>query len=307
MSGKIGFVGTGTMGAPMAHRILAAGHALVVHDIRREAGADLVAAGALWADSPAAVAAEADIVCTSLPGPAEVEAALTGARGILAGMRAGALHVDLSTVSFAAARRFAALAAGAGTRHLDAPVSGGVFKARSGTLTVMASGAPDAFEAARPVLDAIGERVFYLGAEAGAGTLAKLVNNAIFLCSGLLAQEGVALAAKAGLDAARLLEVLQASSAAVYTAMLPLTLGREFDDAFFTLDLATKDVALALESAGALDVPMPVTAAAHETYVRARALGLGSKVFFATLRAIEEAAGVELPRVGGHERVGGGA
>jgi 3-hydroxyisobutyrate dehydrogenase len=299
MSPAVGFVGTGTMGAPMAQCILSRGHRLVVHDLRRDAATALVDAGASWAETPAEVAGLADVVCTSLPGPAEVEAALTGTNGVLAGMRPRAIHVDLSTVSFAAARRFAELAAERGTRYLDAPVSGGVFKARSGTLTVMASGPEGAFAEARPGLYAIGARVFYLGAVVGAATLAKLVNNAIFLCSGLLAQEGAVLAAKAGLDVARLLEVLQASSAAAYTAILPLTLGRDFDNAFFTLDLATKDVALALESAAALDVPMPVTRAAHETYARARASGLGAKVFFATLRAIEEAAGAEVPKIGG--------
>jgi 3-hydroxyisobutyrate dehydrogenase-like beta-hydroxyacid dehydrogenase len=143
-------------------------------------------------------------------------------------------------------------------------------------------------------LEAIGEQIFYLGGENGAATLAKLINNAIFLCSGLLAQEGMVLAAKAGLDVGRLTEVLQASSAATYTALLPLTLQRDFDNAFFTLDLATKDVGLALESAAALDVPMPVTRAALGVYQDAKASGLGAKVFYATLRALEAAAKAEV-------------
>jgi 3-hydroxyisobutyrate dehydrogenase-like beta-hydroxyacid dehydrogenase len=294
----VGFVGTGTMGAPMAGCLLRAGLAVVVHDARREAAAALVEAGARWADSPAEVARAARVTCTSLPGPHEVEAVLRGDDGLLAGAGEGAIHVDLSTISFAAARRFAEASAEAGVRYLDAPVSGGVWKAQSGTLAIMASGDEAAFRTAKRVLDSIGEKIFYLGPEVGAGTVAKLVNNAIFLCSGLLAQEGMVLAAKAGLDPAKLLEVLQASSASVYTSLLPMTLGRDFDDAFFTLALAAKDVALAADSADAMHVPAPVTRAAAETYHRALEGGLGAKVFFATLRAIEEAAGVELPKVG---------
>jgi 3-hydroxyisobutyrate dehydrogenase/2-hydroxy-3-oxopropionate reductase len=156
----------------------------------------------------------------------------------------------------------------------------------------MASGDPSAWESARPVLQSIGEKLFHLGPDVGTGTLVKLVNNAIFLASGLVGQECLTLAAKAGLDVPKLLEVLKASSAAVYLGLTELALGRNFDDAFFTLRLARKDLALALESADALAVPMEVTAAAEQIYARAEDAGLGGKVFFATLQAIEEAAGV---------------
>jgi 3-hydroxyisobutyrate dehydrogenase-like beta-hydroxyacid dehydrogenase len=243
------------------------------------------------------VAAACRIVFTSLPGPREVEEVATGRAGLLEGARAGDVHVDLSTSAFDAVRALAAREAAAGVALVDAPVSGGAHGAAQGTLTVMASGEKSAFERALPLLGAFGKNVFYLG-ESGNGTLTKLVNNAIFLCGGLLVQETFALAAKAGLDPNRLLEVVSKSSGAAYAGLAKLLLGRGFDNAFFSLALAEKDVGLALASARGLGVPMPVIEAAHGTYARALELGHGKKLFAATLLAVEDAAGVEVPKVG---------
>jgi 3-hydroxyisobutyrate dehydrogenase-like beta-hydroxyacid dehydrogenase len=294
---RLGFVGTGTIGAPMAKRLLDAGHRLVVCDRVEAATAPLVAAGATRAASPREVASACRVVFTSLPGPAQVEEVATGKDGLLAGAQAGDIHVDLSTSAFEAVRALAAREAAAGVQLVDAPVSGGVMGAAQGTLTVMASGERAAFERVEKLLGAFGKNIFYLGAS-GNGTLTKLVNNAIFLCGGLLVQETFAMAAKAGLDPNRLLEVVQKSSGAAYAGMAKLLLGRGFDNAFFQLALAEKDVALALASAKGLGVPMPVIEAAHATYVRALELGLGKKLFAATLLAVEDAASVEVPRVG---------
>jgi 3-hydroxyisobutyrate dehydrogenase-like beta-hydroxyacid dehydrogenase len=191
-------------------------------------------------------------------------------------------------------QRVAALESEAGVHYLDAPVSGGAMGAAQGTLTVMASGDAGAFARVEPLFAAFAKHVFHLGAP-GAGTLVKLINNAIFLCAGLLAQEGFVLGARAGLEPRRLLEILKLSSAGIYSGLVETTLARDFERAFFSLSLAEKDVALALESARSLAVPMPVTSAAHQTYLRALAQGLGGQVFFATLQAIERAAGVEVP------------
>jgi 3-hydroxyisobutyrate dehydrogenase len=269
----------------------------VVCDRAEAATAPLVAAGAVPAASPREVAATCRVVFTSLPGPREVEEVATGEQGLLAGARAGDVHVDLSTSAFDAVRALAAREAEAGVHLVDAPVSGGALGASQGTLTVMASGEESAFARVETLLGAFGRNVFYLGAS-GNGTLTKLVNNAIFLCGGLLVQETFAFAAKAGLDPNRLLEVVQKSSGAAYAGLAKLLLGRGFDNAFFTLALAEKDVALALASAEGLGVPMPVIEAAHATYARALELGLGKKLFAATLLAVEDAAGVEVPRVG---------
>jgi 3-hydroxyisobutyrate dehydrogenase-like beta-hydroxyacid dehydrogenase len=292
----IGFIGAGTIGAPMARRLLETGHALVVHDLRAEALAPLAAAGAATAASPREVAARCRVVLTSLPGPAEVEAVVRGEDGILAGARAGDVHVDLSTSSWAMVRRLAELEARAGVALLDAPVSGGVVGAAQGSLTVMASGDRGAFERVRPLLQALGKHVFHLG-ESGAGTLVKLVNNAVFLCAGLVVQEAFVLGAKAGLEPAKLLEVLRTGSAGLYLGLAELFVRRGFETPIFALSLAEKDVALALDSARELAVPMPVVSAAHQTYVQALAQGHGHEVFFATLRALEDAAGAEVPKL----------
>jgi 3-hydroxyisobutyrate dehydrogenase-like beta-hydroxyacid dehydrogenase len=289
--GPVGFVGTGNIGGPMAKRLLGAGHALVVCDRVEAATAPLVAAGAKRAASPREVAAACRVVFTSLPGPAQVDEVATG---LLESARPGDIHVDLSTSAFDAVRALAAREAAAGVQLVDAPVSGGAMGAVQGTLTVMASGDRAAFERARPLLGAFGKSIFYLG-DSGNGTLTKLVNNAIFLCGGLLVQETFALAAKAGLAPGTLLEVVQKSSGAAYAGLAKLLLGHSFDNAFFQLALAEKDVALALASAQGLGVPMPVIEAAHGTYARALALGLGPKLFAATLLAVEDAAGVTVP------------
>lgn len=295
---EIGFVGTGTIGRPMARRLVDAGHALVVHDLARDATRALEEAGAARAGSPREVAERCRTVFTSLPGPAEVEAVATGAGGLLEGARPGDVHVDLSTSSIDAVRRLAATEAKAGVSLLDAPVSGGVAGASQGTLAVMAGGEREAFERAEPLFAAFARNVFYLG-ESGAGTLAKLVNNLIFLCGGLVVQEGFVLAAKAGLDATRLLEVLNASSGRLYAGLAGLFFSRDFDNPMFKLAIAEKDVALAVESARALGLTLPLAEAGLGSYRRAVAQGDGERVFFSTLRALEADAGVEVSKLGG--------
>ena len=161
----------------------------------------------------------------------------------------------------------------------------------------MASGDRAAYDAVRPLLDAFASNVFYLGAS-GRGTIAKLVNNLIFLAGALVVQEGFVLAAKAGLGARELLPIVNASSAKLYAGMAPLFFGRNFEMALFKLGIAEKDVALALESARELAAPLPLAEAAAQTYRRAVEEGRADQVFFATLETLERAAGVEVEKVG---------
>jgi 3-hydroxyisobutyrate dehydrogenase len=290
--GQVGFVGTGAMGSAMVRRLLLAGHEVVIFDAHRAAMDPLVEAGAAAAESVEDVARRCRTVITSLPGPSEVAAV---ARLINGAASPGDLHVGHSTVSVESAVQTAADAGAAGLRFLDAPVSGGTMGADAGTLAVLASGPPDALADAKVFLDAYTGRLFELGVTAGAGTLAKLVNNAIFLCSGLVHQEAVVLATKAGMEPQVLDDLLGASSAAMYLGLAKPTLSRDWDGGGFTVSLAEKDIALALESARALDVPMPVTAAAHQHYVHAKATGHADRVCFSTLAAIEASAGVHVP------------
>ena len=293
---KIGFIGTGNIGNPMARHLIEAGHDLVIHDVRPEVAENLLELGATWAGSPAEVAAAARIVFTSLPGPLQIEDVVNGSDGLLSAAQDGDIHIDLSSNSIATVQRLAAREAERGVLYLDCPVTGGVAGAERGTLTLLASGDRDAFDRVHPLLESIGENIFFLG-DAGTGCLVKLINNAIVLCSGQIAQEGLVLGAKAGLDVEELYGMLKVSTARPFIGLMPYLLGRRFDNPSFTLALAEKDVSLALEAGRSLQVPMPVTAAAHQTYLRALANDLGEQSFLATLEALETAANTEVPQV----------
>ncbi len=299
----IGFIGTGNIGNPMARNLIEAGHQLVIYDLRPEVMENLLELGAESAKSCAEVTSRCSVVFSSLPGPPEIEAAITSEDGILAGASPGDIHVDLSSNSITTVRRLAQIEAAAGVSYIDAPVTGGVPGAESGTLTVLGSGDADAFERVRPLLDPIGSNIFHLG-EAGAGCLFKLLNNVIILCGNQIVQEALVLGTKAGLDPEDLVEKLRLGTARPYMGLAPYLLGKRFDNPSFTLRLAEKDISLAIEAARANQVPMPVANAAHQTYLRALSAGLGEQSFLATLQAIEAAAGHEIPTI---QIEGGGA
>ena len=194
---RIGFIGLGRMGASIARNLARAGHALVVHDTRRESADAMLALGAAWAETPAAAARGAEIVFTCLPGPAEVEAVALGERGIAEGAARGTILVDLSSGSPTGIRRIHELLAEKGVAVLDAPVSGGVTGAERGTLQVMVSGDAEVFERIRPILAAIGDKITYTGA-IGSATVTKLVHNLVFICTRTILAEGLTLGVKAG-------------------------------------------------------------------------------------------------------------
>ena len=291
---SIGFIGVGTIGGPMAERLRAAGHALVVYDVATAATATFAARGARVATGIEDIARECATVFLSLPGPAQIETVMDA---LLAARGAVRTVIDLSTNALALNRALAARAAAQDIAYLDAPVSGGKVAAANGTLAVMVGGDAEAFASVRPLLDCFARHVFHLGA-AGAGTLAKLVNNQVFLCASVLIQEGFVLGAKAGMDPDTLMDVLKVSSAGSLLARAPLLLGRNFNQDLFALGIAAKDVGLALASAEAVGASMPATAAAHGVYQQALAQGLGGEDFFATVKVLEEAAGITLPALG---------
>ena len=289
----VGFVGTGHMGNHMARNMIRAGYQLVVHDLREEATVNLQDLGARWADSPKAVASQCEVIFTSLPGPPEVERVVLGPDGILEGARPGTVLFELSTNSPAGIRPVAEAAREKSVDLLDAPVSGGVTGAEQATLSVMVGGTREAFDKYKPLLDAIGKNVFYLG-KLGNGYVAKLANNLIGIASGQIMQEGVLMGVKAGLDPETIYEVLNVSSASRQIQGLPRLLERNFEDPGFALELAGKDVSLAVQLGRDLGLAMPVSAAAEQNFIRAKARGLGKKSPQATLLLMEEAAGVEV-------------
>jgi 3-hydroxyisobutyrate dehydrogenase len=252
---KVGFIGIGTMGASMALNVRAKGYDLVVNDIRSEAAAPLLKAGATWADSARKVADAADVVFTSLPGPKEVEAV---SEALLAGMRNGTAWFDLSTNSPTVVRRLSERFAAKGIAMLDAPVSGGPSGAKSGKLALYVSGDRNAFDRHKTVLDAIGDQVIYVG-PIGAGTVAKLVHN----CAGYAILAALAevftLGVKAGVEPLALWSAVRQGAFGrrrSFDRLAEQFLIGKFDPAAFALELAHKDVTLATELGREYHVPM---------------------------------------------------
>jgi 3-hydroxyisobutyrate dehydrogenase-like beta-hydroxyacid dehydrogenase len=259
---QIGFIGTGNIGAPIAGRLLAAGHDLRVHDIRREAAEALLAAGAVWSPSPAALAAECEVVATCLPGPTEMEAVCLGAGDLVAHLQPGALYIDHTTNAPALVRRVHALLAEKGVMMLDAPVSGGMEGAGTRDLLVMAGGDTPAFARARPLLDAIAKRVIHTGG-IGTGSIAKIMHNCASFTLDLVMAECWTTGVKAGIDAATLVHVFNEAALGHMMSLktrLPATYLRGDFDPRFSLKLAKKDLGLALDLARETGTPMRLAA-----------------------------------------------
>jgi 3-hydroxyisobutyrate dehydrogenase len=271
---KVAFIGLGHMGAPMSHNILAAGHDLVVHDLHRDAAAALLAEGAAWACSPRAAGAGREAVITMLPGPPAVEQVLLGPDGLLGGMPAGSVWIDMSTSTPAVAGRVRALAAPRGIAVLDAPVSGMAAGARDGTLQIFAGGDAADFAAARPLLEAMGDpaRIVHAGPH-GAGYTVKLMINLLWFAHLTASAEVLTIGTQAGVGLATLRHCLLASPAASHFLdrdVLSVLERGDYDEGF-ALALACKDLGLALDLARVAGVPVPVGAAVEQIYRQARA------------------------------------
>ncbi|HEV8617452.1 MAG TPA: NAD(P)-dependent oxidoreductase [Methylomirabilota bacterium] len=294
---RIGFIGLGNMGGPMALNLIKAGHTLVVHDVRRESAKPHLDAGAAWADGANAVARAGELILTSLPGPAEVEAVALGAGGILEGAQPGSVYADLSTNSPTVMRKIHAAFREKGVHVLDAPVSGGVVGAKRGSLQVMVGGEEGVYQEVKGVLGAIGNHVGYMGA-IGSGTIAKLVHNMISILSRSLIAEGFTLGVKAGVKPEALLEAIRGASfgqGLILSHMIPdVVFKGEFDTVRFALKLARKDVGLATALAREFDVPMPMAAVGEQILIEAMARGWGERDSTSPWELQEEAARVKV-------------
>jgi 3-hydroxyisobutyrate dehydrogenase-like beta-hydroxyacid dehydrogenase len=293
---KIGFIGLGTMGRHMAMHLIEAGHELTVHDLRREAAEPHLAAGARWADSPAELAGDVELVFTSLPGPAEVETVALGEKGLLAGMRPGSVWFDLTTNSPALIRRLHALFAERGVHVLDAPVSGGPRGAQTRRLALWVGGDEELFRRYKPVLDAIGDQPYYVG-PIGTGSVAKLVHN----CAGYAIQCALAevftLGVKAGVDPLALFKAVRNGAVGrrrTFDGLVEQFLPGKFEPPAFTLRLAHKDVSLATGLARELHVPMRMADLALEELTEALNRGWGERDSRVAMLLQEERAGVEI-------------
>jgi len=262
----IGWIGTGVMGISMARHLLTAGHPLIIHTRTRARAEPLLAAGAHWAESPLQVAERAEIVCSMVGYPEDVEATHLGPQGTLSAAKAPALLIDFTTSSPALSQRIAERGAALGTRAIDAPVSGGDVGARNATLSIMCGGTEPAFQAARPVLDLLGKTVVLQG-PAGSGQHTKMVNQLLIAGTMLGMAEALSYAKKAGLNAETVLQSVGGGAAASWslTNLAPRILKSDFAPGFF-IEHFLKDLRIALDEARALGLDLPCATAAERTY-----------------------------------------
>lgn len=261
---RIGFIGLGIMGKPMARNLMKAGYPLVVHNRSRGPVDELAAEGARPASSPREVAEKSDVVITIVPDAPDVEAVILGPGGVAEGVRPGMLVIDMSTSSPVLARRIAATLGEKGVDVLDAPVSGGEIGAKEGTLSIMVGGAAGAFERALPIFQAMGKNIVHVG-DAGAGQVTKAANQIVVGMTIQAVAEALLLASKAGVDPARVRQALMGGFA--QSRILELHGQRMLDRNFkpgFKARLHRKDLAIALSTAREYGVPLPGTAVVHE-------------------------------------------
>lgn len=296
---NVGFIGLGVMGKPMAVNLIKAGHSLTVYDIMHDAVEELARAGAKAASSPKELAGGVDAVITMLPNAAIVEATLTGESGLLAAARPGLVIVDMSSVAPHTSVRMAQLASAKSVGYVDAPVSGGAAGAAAGTLTIMAGGSPADVERIMPLLQAMGKNVRHMG-ETGSGDAVKMVNNLLLGANMAALAEALVLGVKSGLPAHTMYEVISNSSGASYAlaAKMPNFIMKGHFAPGFAIDLQYKDLELAVESAKAMALPLPMTNAAQQVFELARASGLGREDISAVVKVWEKLAGVTV-RSGG--------
>jgi len=290
---NLGFVGLGTMGSRVAKRLLDAGHTVTGYNRTKSKAQWLIDAGMKWADSPRAVAQASEIVFSMVTNTAALHAIALGEEGILAGLSAGKVYVDMSTVSPQASRELAQQVAARGAVMLDCPVSGSVVTLEQGQVSLMVGGDAATFERIKPILLAIGPKVTHVGANGLAVTM-KIAVNLSLAVQMLAFSEGVLLAEKSGIPRATAVEVMLnsviASPMVKYRGPFVLKLP---DEAWFDVNMMQKDMLLALELGRQLDIPMPTTAVTNEMLTAARGMGLAKEDFAVVFHALAQMSGVK--------------
>ncbi len=290
---KIGFIGLGIMGRPMAKNLLKAGYDLVVYDKFAPLD-DVVAAGAKAGTSNQDVAAQSDVIITMLPNSPHVKEAILGKAGVIDGAKAGAIVVDMSSIAPAASQEIGAALKARGVTMLDAPVSGGEPKAIDGTLAIMVGGDAAAFETVKPILEKMGSSVVLAG-EIGAGNVTKLANQIIVALNIAAVSEAFVLATKAGVKPETVFNAIKGGLAGstVMNAKVPMMLAGNFAPGF-RIELHVKDLQNALDTAHALHVPVPLTANVMETMQALTLEGLSTSDHSAIVRHYEKLAQAEV-------------
>ena len=295
MATRVGFIGLGIMGSRMAANLARAGFDLVVWNRTTSKARDWAAEhGAQVAESPADVGARSDFVITMIVDGDQVESVLLGDQGVAESAHDGLLCIDMSTIGPRAAQHIAGRLAENGIEFMDAPVTGSSPKAEDGTLTIMAGGSPQAFERARPVLDAMGEQILHVG-DVGQGQLVKVINNAVAAANTAVVAEALVAGKLAGADLDALVTVMESGSGGSATLQLKAGPMRDHDwTTLFKLEHMLKDLRLCLEEAKAVGADMELVQDTAELLAEAERKGLGERDFAALLEVVEERSGARL-------------
>jgi 3-hydroxyisobutyrate dehydrogenase-like beta-hydroxyacid dehydrogenase len=292
----VGFIGLGIMGGRMATNIQKAGYKMVVHDLHRQAASHHLNAGAAWADTPRAVAAQCDVVFTSLPEPADVESVALGTDGLLAGIKPGGVYFDLSTNAPAVVKKLNAAFAEKGAHMLDAPVSGGPAGAASGKLAIWIGGDENILAQYKSVLDDFSDKAAYIG-PIGSATVAKLVHNMSGYAIVCALAETFTLGVKAGVDPLALYEAVRQGAVGrrqTFDALIDQFLPGAYDPPAFALKLAHKDVSLANALGRELGVPMRMCNLALAEMTEAMGRGWAGRDSRVAMLLEQERAGIEI-------------
>ncbi len=291
---KIGFIGLGIMGKPMAKNLLKAGYELVVYDILPEPVKELAAAGAKAGKSSKDVAAQSEVVITMLPNSPQVKEAVLGRDGVIEGIRPGAIVVDMSSIAPLAAQETSARLKEKGAPMLDAPVSGGEPKAIEGTLAIMVGGPQEAFDQVKDILAKMGSSVTRVG-DIGSGNVTKLANQMIVALNIAAVSEAMVLAAKAGVEPEKVYQAIRGGLAgsAVLEAKMPMILAGNFKPGF-RIELHIKDLLNAMDSAHELGVPIPLSGQVLEFMQALKVDGKGKNDHSGLVQFYEKLAKVEV-------------
>ncbi len=294
----VGFIGLGNMGKPMASNLQRKGFQLVVHDVNPAPVRDLEKLGARAAKSVASLSAESHVIITMLPNSAIVEEVIAGPDGVLAHLRAGGTIIDMSTIDPLVTDRLAAAAAAKGCAFVDAPVGRLASHAERGESLFMVGATDDAFAQAKPLLEAMGTTIHHCGG-AGAGMRTKLVNNYLAIVSCAFNAEALALSQRFGLSLEKTLDVIHGTTATNGQLKIawPSKVLKGDIEPGFTIDLAHKDLTLIVDAANAVKVPMPIGAAARESFSVARGQGRGANDFSAMADVLCDLAKIQKPRL----------
>ena len=295
---RIGFVGVGNLGAKLAASLVHAGFAVAVHDRDRAAAEGLLALGAVWGDSPAAVADGADTVITCLPSPAISAAVVTGGDGVLQGLRGGGTWIEMSTTDKHEVQRIAGIAAAQGVETLEAPVTGGVHLAATGEITVIIGGDEQTAARCMPLFEAMGKRIFHVGPIGRASDI-KVITNMLAFIHLVAAGEALMLSKRAGLDLGVAFEAIKQSSgnSFVHETESQVILNGSYN-INFTMDLALKDLGFAMGFGREFGVPLDLAGHTYQTFIRAKEAYGGDAWSSQVVKLLEDATGTD-PRAPG--------